>query len=187
MRHESVVAALSLFIECLAEAAILAPKGATVTVLPTKITDGDTINAVYNGATFKLRLACIDAPETWHKPYGLNSKAALIALVPLNTPINALVRQTNDGYGRSVVELISITGGGNINISMVKQGQAFVEPRYVAQCGAAPYVTAEAQAAASKTGVWVVPGGITRPWICRQTPTLCRTTFSMGRKMLATV
>jgi endonuclease YncB( thermonuclease family) len=184
MNASAIAALLLLFSQ--AQAAILAPKGATVTVLPNKITDGDTINALYNGSIYKLRLACIDAPEVSgagaHKPWGALSKIALASLVPLNIPVNALVRQTNDGYGRSVVELLSTTGGGNININMVQNGQAFVEPRYVAQCGAAPYLAAEASAAANKAGVWVVPGGITRPWTCRQTPTLCKT--PTGRKLI---
>ncbi|KAG7673075.1 hypothetical protein Ndes2526B_g05359 [Nannochloris sp. 'desiccata'] len=185
MMKQTLVIALVLFF-CVAEALVLAPKGATVTMYPNKITDGDSINAVYNGTTFRLRLACVDAPETWHKPYGQNSKAALASLVPLNTPVKALVRQTNDRYGRSVVELISTIGGGNININLVRRGQAFVEPRYVAQCGAAPYLAAQSQAAASKIGVWSVPGGITRPWDCRKTPTLCKTPTT-GRKMLGTI
>jgi endonuclease YncB( thermonuclease family) len=180
MKHISLIA---LFLVGIAEAAILAPKGATVTVIPSKITDGDTINAVYNGATYRLRMACIDAPETWHSPYGVNSKNSLTALVPLNTPINALVRQASDGYGRSVVELISTTGAGNININMVQKGQAFVEPRYVAQCDKASYLAAEAQAATNKVGVWSVPGGITRPWDCRKNPTSCKT--PTGRKLLS--
>lgn len=185
MMKQTMVIALVLFF-CVAEALVLAPKGATVTMYPNKITDGDSINAVYNGTTFRLRLACVDAPEMWHKPYGQNSKAALASLVPLNTPVKALVRQTNDRYGRSVVELISTIGGGNININLVRRGQAFVEPRYVAQCGAAPYLAAQSQAAASKIGIWSVPDGITRPWDCRKTPTLCKTPTT-GRKMLGTI
>jgi endonuclease YncB( thermonuclease family) len=173
IKQTSVIASVLFF--CVAEALVLAPEGATVTVYPNKIVDGDSINAVYNGATFKLRLACIDAPEIWHKPYGQNSKSVLASLVRLNTPVKALIRQTSDRYGRSVVELISTIGGGNININLVRRGQAFIEPRYVAQCGAAPYLAAQSRAAASKIGVWSVPGGVTRPWDCRKTPTLCKT------------
>ena len=166
-----------LFFCTVAQAAILAPKGATVAVYPTKITDGDTIHATYNGADYKLRLACIDAPETWHVPYGANSKAALATLA-LPGPINALVRQTNDGYGRSVVELFRDTT--NLNLALVSQGQAFVEPRYVSQCGADAYYQAEAAAKALGQGVWSVPGGIIRPWDCRKTPAQCKTPPASG-------
>lgn len=186
IKQRSVIALVFFF--CIAEALVLAPKGSTVTVYPSKITDGDSINAIYNGTTFKLRLACIDAPETWHKPYGQNSKSALASRVPLNTPVKALVRQTNDRYTRSVVELISTIGGGNINIKLVRGGQAFIEPRYVAQCGAAPYMAAQSRAAASRVGVWSVPGGVPRPWKCRKSPKLCKPPkLCKGRKMLGTV
>lgn len=53
------------------------------------------------GYEFRFRFACIDAPETFHVPYGTYSKNNLSALVaPLGSAIDVLVYQRNDGYSR---------------------------------------------------------------------------------------
>ena len=53
----------------------------------------------------KVRLACIDAPETAQNPYGSASRNQLKALLPLGSTVSLRV-QALDHYGRSVAEVI---------------------------------------------------------------------------------
>ena len=141
--------------------AVLGPLGlaaSAATVL--SIGDGDTISVLERGQKLKVRLACIDAPETAQSPYGLASRNQLKALLPLGSTVSMRV-QAVDRYGRRVAEVI---GKGNVNLAMVQSGQAFVYRQYLGRCDRGAYLAAERQAQAQRLGVWAVPGGITRPW-----------------------
>ena len=85
------------------------------------IGDGDTISVLERGQRLKVRLACIDAPETAQTPFGVASRNQLKALLPLGSTVSLRV-QAVDRYGRSVAEVI---GKGPINLAMVQSGQAF--------------------------------------------------------------
>ena len=124
------------------------------------IGDGDTISVLERGQRLKVRLACIDAPETAQTPFGVASRNQLRALLPLGSTVSLRV-QAVDRYGRSVAEVI---GKGPINLAMVQSGQAFVYRQYLGRCDRGAYLAAERQAQAQRLGVWAVPGGITRPW-----------------------
>ena len=110
--------------------------------------------------TLKVRLACIDAPETAQSPYGMASRNQLMALLPLGSTVSLRV-QAVDRYARSVAEVI---GKGIVNLAMVQSGQAFVYRQYLGRCDRGAYLAAEGQAQAQRLGVCAVPGGITRPW-----------------------
>ena len=141
--------------------AVLGPLSQAVsaaTVL--SIGDGDTISVLERGQKLKVRLACIDAPETAQSPYGMASRNHLKALLPLGSKVSLRV-QSVDRYGRSVAEVI---GKGPVNLAMVQSGQAFVYRQYMGRCDRGAYLAAERQAQAQRLGVWAVPGGITRPW-----------------------
>ena len=124
------------------------------------IGDGDTISVLEGGLKLKVRLACIDAPETAQSPYGMASRNQLKALLPLGSTVSLRV-QAVDRYGRRVAEVI---GKGIVNLAMVQSGQAFVYRQYLGRCDRGAYLAAERQAQAQRLGVWAVPGGITRPW-----------------------
>ena len=124
------------------------------------IGDGDTISVLEKGQKLKVRLACIDAPETAQSPYGIASRNQLKALLPLGSTVSLRV-QAVDRYGRTVAEVI---GKGVINLAMVQSGQAFVYRQYLGRCDREAYLAAERQAEAQRLGVWAVPGGIMRPW-----------------------
>ena len=124
------------------------------------IGDGDTISVLERGQKLKVRMACIDAPETAQSPYGMASRNHLKALLPLGSTVSLRV-QTVDRYSRRVAEVI---GRGTINLAMVKSGQAFVYRQYLGRCDRGAYLAAERQAQAQRLGVWAVPGGIMRPW-----------------------
>jgi len=124
------------------------------------IGDGDTISVLERGQKLKVRLACIDAPETAQRPFGVASRNQLKALLPIGSTVSLRV-QAVDRYGRSVAEVI---GKGMVNLAMVRSGQAFVYRQYLGLCDRQAYLAAERQAKAQRLGVWAVPGGITRPW-----------------------
>ena len=124
------------------------------------IGDGDTISVLERGQKLKVRLACIDAPETAQSPYGMASRNQLKALLPIGSTVSLRV-QAVDRYGRSVAEVI---GKGPVNLAMVQSGQAFVYRQYLGRCDRQAYLAAERQAQAQRLGVWAVPGRITRPW-----------------------
>ena len=103
--------------------AVLGPlcqAAAAATVL--SIGDGDTISVLERGQKLKVRLACIDAPETAQSPFGVASRNQLKALLPLGSTVSLRV-QAVDRYGRTVAEVI---GKGIVNLAMVQAGQAFL-------------------------------------------------------------
>ncbi len=129
------------------------------------IGDGDTLRVVEGSRRITIRLACIDAPETAQAPYGMASRAELQRLAPVDSGVTLRVLDT-DRYGRTVAEVIR--GGVNVNLAMVRSGQAFAYRRYLGQCDQASYLAAERNAESARSGVWAVTGGITRPWDWRQ-------------------
>ena len=141
--------------------AVLAPLSQAATAATDlSIGDGDTISVLERGQKLKVRLACIDAPETAQSPYGMASRNQLKALLPLGSTVSLRV-QTVDRYGRRVAKVV---GKGNVNLAMVQSGQAFVYRQYLGRCDRGAYLASERQAQAQRLGVWAVPGGITRPW-----------------------
>ena len=141
--------------------AVLAPFAQAATAATVlSIGDGDSISVLERGQKLKVRLACIDAPETAQSPYGMASRNQLKSLLPLGSTVSLRV-QAVDRYGRSVAEVI---GKGPVNLEMVQSGQAFVYGQYLGRCDRGAYLAAERQAQAQRLGVWTVPGGITRPW-----------------------
>ena len=124
------------------------------------IGDGDTISVLERGQKLKVRLACIDAPETAQTLFGVASRNQLKTLLPIGSTVSLRV-QAVDRYGRSVAEVV---GKGPINLAMVQSGQAFVYRQYLGRCDRVAYLAAERQAQARRLGVWAVPGGMTRPW-----------------------
>jgi len=143
---------------------LLATPAAADTVL--SVGDGDTLTVTGAQGRRTIRLACIDAPETAQSPYGQSARAALQRLAPIGSEISVRVGEI-DRYGRTVAELWN--GSTNLNLSLVRQGQAFVYRQYLkAPCSPSAYLSAEQQAQQQRVGVWSVPGGITRPWDFRR-------------------
>jgi len=138
---------------------VVAPAHAA-TVL--SVGDGDTIKG---SGRIKVRLACIDAPETSQTPYGMEARRALQGLLPIGSQITLKTKAT-DRYGRSVAEVLK--GSSNINQSLVGSGNAFVYWQYISGCDRQTYSRLENDARLKGVGVWGVPGGIQRPWDYRQ-------------------
>ena len=128
--------------------------------------DGDTIRIRDGSEKLTVRLACIDAPEISQEPYGTRSRDFLKKMLPLGTKV-VLHVQTIDRYGRSVAEVF--TKKGNINESMIEQGQGFVYRRCLSKCNGPRYLSLERQAQKLGLGVWSTSStGIQRPWDYRR-------------------
>lgn len=95
----------------------------------TRIYDGDTIDAFRDGTTIKVRLACIDAPETDQPPHGQAATDRLSSLVPGQVMLNIV---DEDRYGRSVAEVYT-PEGAFLNLQMLESGNAVVYTEYLAK------------------------------------------------------
>ena len=127
--------------------------------------DGDTISVRVGSKRIKVRLACIDAPETSQSPYGMDARKKLQGLLPVGSQVT-LKTKTTDRYGRTVGEVLK--GSANINQSLVGSGNAFVYWQYISGCDRQTYSRLENDARLKRLGVWSVPGGIQRPWDYRR-------------------
>ena len=127
--------------------------------------DGDTITITNGAQKIRVRLACIDAPETSQTPYGMESRKALQTLLPIGAEVTVRSKAT-DRYGRTIGEVLK--GGTNINQSLVGSGNAFVYWQYISGCDRQTYSRLENDARLKRIGVWSVPGGIQRPWDYRR-------------------
>ena len=142
-------------------ATVLLWAGGATAATVISVGDGDTLRVLDGGRKATIRLACIDAPETAQTPQGGLAREALKRLAPVGSEVS-LRPQTTDRYGRTVAEVIR--GGENVNLTLVRWGQAFVYEQYLDQCHALAYRQAQRGAEFQRVGVWSVPGGITRPW-----------------------
>jgi len=122
------------------------------------IHDGDTLRAECGSEQLQVRLHCIDAPELEQRPWGQTSRDHLRSLIPSGTSIELRV-QDKDRYGRTVADVQA--GGRDINLAMVRDGQAVVYRQF---CDDDHYRQAETQARKAKLGIWVQPGLQQRPW-----------------------
>ena len=129
------------------------------------IGDGDTITVREGSQRIKVRLACIDAPETSQTPYGMESRRGLQGLLPIGSEVTLRTKAV-DRYGRSVAEVLK--GGSNITQTLVRSGDAFVYWQYISGCDRQTYSLLENDARLKGAGVWSVPGGIQRPWDYRR-------------------
>ena len=129
------------------------------------IGDGDTITVTEGSKRIKVRLACIDAPETSQSPYGMKARKKLQGLLPIGSQVTLRTKAT-DRYGRSVSEVLR--GAININQSLVGSGNAFVYWQYISGCDRQTYSRLENDARLKRLGIWLVNGGVQRPWDYRR-------------------
>jgi endonuclease YncB( thermonuclease family) len=143
----------------------------------TNVADGDTITVRQTtGQEMKLRLACIDAPETPKpgkpgQPLGQEAKQKLSALVAAANNEVMVIPIEKDKYGRTVAEIMS-RGKDGVEVSfqeeMLKSGMSFLYRQYAKNCpNVAAFEQAEKIAIASKAGVWSNPT-LERPWEYRR-------------------
>jgi len=127
-----------------------------------RVVDGDTVQLSCGPErhSVRVRLACIDAPETSQSPWGGRSTAHLTRLAGDRVE---LVTLGTDRWNRTIGRLID-QAGQDINLRMVADGWAAVYPRY---CNDRAYYRAEAAARAQSLGIWMSNGPHQRPWEAR--------------------
>lgn len=122
-----------------------------------RVYDGDTVKAQGHDIEIKVRLAGIDAPETFKKkrhpgqPFTLESKKYLAGLVLYKT-----VDIKGHGLGRyNWILGVIYLDGKNINLEMVKAGLAEVyRGTFPRGFDPGPYLQAEAEAKKAGRGMW---------------------------------
>ena len=120
----------------------------------TRINDGDSIEVELAAGPGRVRFASIDTPE-YDQPYGLQSSAALKAMLPIGSKIELDIF-TQDAFRRMVATVWFEKDGERININetMLKQGHAWAFRRYMKD---AKYCDMEAEARDKKLGLWAQP------------------------------
>ena len=161
---------------------------------PTKVLsvgDGDTLTVTTSSGRVTVRLACIDAPESAQTPFGGEAREALKALAPVGASVTVQGGK-RDRYGRTLAEIRR--GNTNVNLELVRNGNAFAYRQYLEGCDRNAYLAAEKQAEEARRGVWSIPGGITRPWDWRhggaphsKAPKTTSTTSRSGRYRCADI
>jgi endonuclease YncB( thermonuclease family) len=127
--------------------------------------DGDTVTLNAAGATYKIRLDGIDAPEL-AQAFGGPSHTALASAV-LGKSVQVAYSQT-DQYGRIIGAVFS-SGCEYVNLKQVASGMAWFYRAYQCELSAplrAQFAQAENIAVAGKTGLWL-DADPTAPWVYR--------------------
>jgi endonuclease YncB( thermonuclease family) len=137
----------------------------TFTATITKITDGDTVQAITpEGTKLKVRLYGIDAPETPKgsipgEPFGSASRDYLASLVAQRSVRVEIL--DIDRY-RRVVGIIWLAER-NVNLEMIAAGMAEAYVEYLKKPYRAPFIQAEQEARAQGRGVWSQGSRYERP------------------------
>jgi endonuclease YncB( thermonuclease family) len=136
-----------------------------VTATITRITDGDTVQAITpEGTKLKVRLYGIDAPETPKgkipgEPFGNDSRDYLDTLVSQKT-VRVEIRDI-DRYRRMVA--ILWLEDRNVNLQMIAAGMAEAYGEYLKSPYRSPFFQAEQEAKAQKKGIWSKGSDYERP------------------------
>jgi micrococcal nuclease len=137
----------------------------TVTATITRITDGDTVQAItQEGTKLKVRLYGIDAPETSKgripgEPFGNDSRDYLASLISQKS-VRVEIRDI-DRYRRMVA--ILWLAERNVNQEMIVAGMAEAYGEYLKQPYRTPFLQAEQEAKALGKGIWSQGNSYERP------------------------
>lgn len=104
--------------------------GGTINVKIKRVVDGDTIRAYYQGEEYKVRLLCIDTPESVkenvkEQPYGKKAAERLEELISGNEVRMVFENEVKDRYDR-LLAYILLEDGVCVNALMVSEGFARV-------------------------------------------------------------
>lgn len=119
--------------------------------------DGDTITVRRDDSEEKVRIRLhgIDAPEfpahTWKaQPYCKKAHTFVKAML-LNQPV-AVIDMGYDKYTRTVAGIVSLPQGDVIQESLLREGLAWVYPKYCRNCD--QWIEIEAEARDARKGLW---------------------------------
>lgn len=102
--------------------------GGTINVEVKRVVDGDTIRAYYQGEEYKVRLLCIDTPESVkenveEQPYGEKAVERLKELIAGKDVRMVFENEVRDRYDR-LLAYILLEDGVCVNAMMVSEGYA---------------------------------------------------------------
>lgn len=134
-----------------------------------RVSDGDTMYALVNGRSEKIRLIGIDTPEIGQRPWGERSRKYLEKLLELSS-WNAAIEsdiEERDQYGR-ILAYVWTTDGKMINEEMLRSGYAVLytfppNVKYINE-----FRAAQKEAREKKLGIWGKNGLKQRPYEYRK-------------------
>ncbi|MBE0506682.1 MAG: thermonuclease family protein [Marinospirillum sp.] len=136
--------------------------GSAIDCQKRRVSDGDTVTGFCNGRETRIRLYCIDAPETSQGEWGKASGAYLESM--MDHRFKLIIHDT-DRYGRSIGEIFN-SDGRNLNVEMAGSGAAVVYQQY---CNDSHYYDAEDFAKQNGFGVWTATDPLIQaPWDYRR-------------------
>ncbi len=137
------------------------PPPGTIPARVTRVVDGDTLDVLHGGATHRIRLAEIDAPES-QQPWGREATVALQHSVSGGDVALEIV--DTDRYGRWVAKVY--VRGTNVNHAMVRDGHAWAYTEYAKDVRVIEY---EDMARSAERGLWsLAPSEREAPWAWRR-------------------
>ena len=131
----------------------LVPIWAGQTCRVTSVSDGDTITALCDGVSTRIRLSSVDAPEK-DQPYGDEATRVTAQLVLERDATIDVV--DIDRYGRTVAR-VSLPDGRDLASELVKAGAAWHYVRYSKDPALGGL---EAVARQAKVGLWAEPAPV---------------------------
>jgi micrococcal nuclease len=134
----------------------------------TIVSIGDRNNLLVRqrGRTETVWLGCMDMPNPTQKTWGKLAADRLDQLLPIGQPIQ--IREiSRDRYGSIIGEIF--VNGESVNLQLVTEGMAALNPRYLGECRRTQvqYIEAEAEAQQQGIGLWQEPTPC-MPWDHRQ-------------------
>ena len=166
MKFPAMVISVSLILIAAHWVRVSTTPGERATIV--SITDGDTVKlTTQQGEELRVRLACIDAPESGAK-YGSTATQRLVQLTPEGSTVR-FKDLGSGGYGRRAGEIY--TGIWPLykaaNRTLVAEGKAIVYPQYVSKCDQVAYWWDEKWARVFRRGVHADPH-FCQPWLYRR-------------------
>ncbi len=124
-----------------------------------KIADGDSFECATG---LRVRMIGIDAPELSQRPYGSESRRALVSIMPIGSTIRLEYdRDPTDRYGRALAYVW--VGDTLVNMEVVKRGFALAQSFPPNTTRQSQLDSAMKKAADSETGLWKSGGFNCRP------------------------
>lgn len=126
-----------------------------------RIVDGDTLSVVYKSEEYKVRLLCIDTPETVkagvdEQPYGKKATEKLSEMVLDKEVSLVFEKDTDDRYGRLLAYVV-LDSGVCVNAYLVENGFARVEIVRPNSVNKDYFYELQDNAIKEKMGLWSLP------------------------------